>query len=141
MLGTTYQGDPRELISQYRRFERSTLEHLAAEEELILPAYADEDPGDARALYDDHVQLRQLLFRIGVEVELHVVRADTVKRMIAELSAHAAREDAAMYPWAQVHLPLTTRRQLFVRIGRSLRALTRTRPPIAMASPAQHRAM
>ncbi len=123
LLGYTYQDDPRELILQYRRFERSTLDHLAAEEELILPAYADEAPDDARVIHDDHVQIRQLLFRLGVEVELHVVRAETVERLVTTLQAHAAREDSAMYPWAQVHLPLSPRRQLFVRLGRSLRAL------------------
>ena len=60
-----------------------------------------------------------------LDVELHIVRVDTVKRLIETLQAHAAHEDAAMYPWAQEHLPLTLQRQLFVRIGRSLRALVR----------------
>jgi len=140
LLGYTYQDDPRELIQQYRRFERATVDHLAAEEELILPAYADEAPDDAREIYDDHMRIRQLLFRIGVEVELRVVRAETVKRLVATLQAHAAREDAGMYPWAQAHLPLSTRRQLFVRIGRSLRTFARIRPPVASA-PASSRAM
>ena len=129
LLAHTYGDDPRELALQYRSFERSTLDHLAAEEELILPAYADHAPEDARAIRDEHAAIRQLLFRVGIEVELHIVRADTVKRLVDTLRTHATREDASMYPWAQDHLPLSTRRQLFVRIGRSLRALVRSRTP------------
>lgn len=131
LLAHTHGDDPRELVFNYRAFERSTLEHIAAEDDLLLPAYAEHAPDDARSLRDDHVAIRQLLFRIGIDVELHIVRVDTVKRLIETLQAHAAHEDAAMYPWVQEHLPLTLQRQLFVRIGRSLRALVRQRPPAA----------
>lgn len=131
LLAHTYGDDPRELVFNYRDFERSTLEHIAAEDDLLLPAYAEHAPDDARSLRDDHVAIRQLLFRIGIDVELHIVRVDTVKQLIETLQAHAAHEDAAMYPWAQEHLPLTLQRQLFVRIGRSLRSLVRQRPPAA----------
>lgn len=131
LLAQTYLDDPRELVFHYRAFERATLEHLAAEDDLILPDYAERVPDDARSIRDDHAAIRQLLFRIGIDVELHVVRVDTVKELIEKLQVHAAHEDAAMYPWAQDHLPLSTRRQLFVRIGRSLRSLVARRPPAA----------
>ena len=127
LLARTYADDPHELVAQYRAFEHALLEHLAAEEELILPAYAQHDPADAQAIRDDHEAIRKALNRLGIEVELHVVRAHSVHELVDSLRAHAAREDAAMYPWAQVHLPLVTRRQLFVRVGRSLRALVQFR--------------
>lgn len=130
LLVATYQDDPRALIEQYRRFERATLDHLAAEDELILPAYAEHDPADAGAIRDEHFAIRQLLYRVALDVELHVVRAEGLKRVIDTLRAHAAREDASMYPWAQVHLPLSVKRKLFVRIGRSLRMLGRSRVPV-----------
>ncbi|HEX8108028.1 MAG TPA: hemerythrin domain-containing protein [Kofleriaceae bacterium] len=131
LLGHTYGEDPRELSLQYRAFERSTLDHLAAEEELILPAYADHDPDDAAAIRREHATIRRLLFQVGIEVELHIVRAGTVKRLIDVLQAHAAREDASVYRWAQDHLPLSTRRQLFVRIGHALRTLARRSSSVA----------
>jgi hypothetical protein len=131
LLAQTYGDDPRELIFHYRTFERATLEHLAAEEDLLLPAYAERAPDDAGAIRGDHAAIRQLLFRVGIDVELHIVRVDTVKRLIETLQTHAAHEDAAMYPWAQDNLPLSLRRQLFVRIGRSLRSLIRQRPSAA----------
>lgn len=129
LLAQAYVDDPRQLVLHYRAFERSMLEHIAAEDALLLPAYAEHDPDDARSIRADHVAIQELLFRVGIEVELHSVRVDTVKQLIEQLQAHAAREDATMYPWGQDHLPLSIRRQLFVRIGRSLRALVRPRPP------------
>jgi hypothetical protein len=99
------------------------LQDLDAEEVVILHGYAADDPEAAAAIRDEHTELRRLLLQVGVEVELHVVRLPTLQR----LRAHAAREDVGMYPWAQLHLPLPDRRRLFVRIGRSLRALTAAR--------------
>lgn len=123
LLAHAYGDDPRDLILYYRAFERATLAHLAAEEELILPLYEAHAPDDAEAIRGEHAAIRQLLFRIGIDVELHIVRAETVRHLIETLQLHADREDATMYPWAQDHLPVSTRRQLFVRIGRSLRLL------------------
>lgn len=125
LLERTYADDPPQLIAQYRSFESAILDHLAAEEEIILPAFAEAAPVEARAILDDHAVLRRQLFQIGVDVELHIVRAQTLRELIDQLHAHAAREDASMYPWAQVHLPLSAKRRLFVRIGHSLRALAR----------------
>ncbi len=127
LLARRYSDDPLELVAHYRSFEHALLEHLAAEDELILPAYAEHAPTEAQAIRDDHAAIRKALNRIGLEVELHVVRAHSVNELVDSLRAHAAREDTVMYPWAQVHLPPVTRRQLFLRIGRSLRALVQFR--------------
>jgi len=124
------------LIEQYRILERAMLEHLEFEEAAILPDYAVAHPADAAAIRDDHAAIRNLLFHMGVEVELHVIRLDTLLHLLDTLRAHAAREETAMYPWAQVHLPLSTRRRLFVRLGRSLRKLAELRAPLTAAGPA-----
>lgn len=125
LLDTTYAEDPRELVAQYRRFECALLEHLAAEEELIVPIFGEHAPAEAAKIFAEHAELREALSKLGLEVELHVVRASSVHALVEALRAHGFREDAAMYPWARAHLPLDTRRQLFVRIGRSLRGLIR----------------
>ena len=88
-----------------------------------IPAYVEYDSEAACAIRDEHDAIRKLLLRIGVEVELHQVRVPTLQALIDKLHAHAAREDESMYPWAQAHLPTSTKRRLFARIGRSLRAL------------------
>jgi hemerythrin-like domain-containing protein len=132
LLGRTYADEPRALVAQYRTFERAITEHLEAEEHLILPAYALDAPDDAQALRSDHDTIRLALTRVGIEVELHLVRAHTVEALVDALRAHAAREDAGMYPWAQVHLPGEARQKLVNQIGASLRdLLLRPRPPSA----------
>lgn len=123
LRAATYGEDSLELIARYRTFERAMLEHMAAEEEQILPAYAAEAPDEAAEIRATHDELRRQLYGLGVEVELHCVRAESLEQIVKTLRAHAAREDARMYPWAQVHLPLRTKEELVTRIARSLRSL------------------
>jgi len=127
LLARTYADEPRALSQEYRVFEREVLDHLAAEELVILPGYQDASPHDAAAIRADHAAIRQQLFRVGLEIDLHLIRAHTVERLLAQLREHAQREDAAMYPWAQLHLPLSTKRRLFVRLGRGIKTLTALR--------------
>lgn len=125
LIACAYADEPAALTEAYRSFEHEMLEHLRVEEELLLPGYAEYAPEDARALREQHDELRRALFRIGVDVELHVVRAHHVDRLIAELRAHAAHEDAGLYAWAASHLPAGHARELFDRIRRSLAVLGR----------------
>lgn len=125
LLGCTYADDPKVLLETYRRFEQEILEHLRAEEELLLPGYAEFAPHDARKLREEHDELRRALFRIGVDVELHAVRVHHVDHLIAELRAHAAHEDTGLYTWAAAHLSAVKAEQLLDRIRHSLTALRR----------------
>lgn len=120
-----HTGDLRDVITRYRSFERAVLEHLKAEEEEILPAYARHAPADAESIRATHDELRGQLYRIGVDVELHCVREKTLDRLVTALQAHAAHEDRKMYPWAERHLTPPTRRELFKRLTHSLLALAR----------------
>jgi hypothetical protein len=116
-------GDPVDVIARYRSLEHAVLEHLHAEEESIIPEYSKYAPRDAELIRTAHDELRQRLQQVGVEVELHCVRSDTIDGLTAALRAHAADEDLAMYPWAEANLPPSTRRQLLACIGNQLRAL------------------
>ena len=127
LLGHTYADEPFELVAEYRRFEREVRAHLAAEEDLLLPRYAQHAPDDARKLLDDHEELRRLLYRIGVDVELHIVRAATVDQLVARLRAHAAHEDAGLYAWAAGGLDARVRDQLRARLAPSIVELDRLR--------------
>lgn len=89
--------------------------------------YAEHAPADAQALREDHVAIRKALEALAIEVELHCVRAHSINDLVNSLRVHAAREDAGMYPWAQTHLPATPRKQLMLRVGRSLRSLAQFR--------------
>ena len=136
LLAATYTDDPRELVTEFRSFEREILEHIKAEEDVILPAYEQHAPMDARALRGDHEKIRQQLTRICIDCELHAIRAATLEDLIADLRAHAAREDAQMYPWAQVHLPVDSKRAVFVWLATSMQRLALITPRSVSANPA-----
>jgi hypothetical protein len=119
--------DPLDVIAKYRALEHAVNEHMAAEEEVILQTYATIAPVDAAAIRDTHQQLRQLLYQLGIEAELHCIRLEAVDQLIATLRAHAAHEDREMYPWAQMALPPNNQRALVARIGSSLQELATRR--------------
>ncbi len=105
----------------------SLREHMAAEEELIIPAFQLSDPEEADELRNEHAHLRELLDEIDEHVHRHGVHAERLRRLDTALRAHAAREDASLYPWAERHLPLVARRQLLLRISHWLRRRGATR--------------
>ncbi len=121
------------LIDGYRRFEHAMIAHLAIEEHL-LPSYSEWSILGAAQIRLQHMELRAQLFRLGVEVELHQARAERFQALIDTLQRHLRLEEATLYPWAEQHLPLHTRRSMFVRIGRSLRDLVKLRARHAAGS-------
>lgn len=118
MLGWAYADNARELAARWCELEAELLDHIAAEEEVILPTYAAHAPDDAKRILDDHARIRELVTPVGVEVELHETRAARLRLLVEALEAHADHEDLLMYPWAQVNLSEVARRLLFTRINR-----------------------
>lgn len=135
LLVATYTDDSRELITEFRSFEHEILEHMKAEEDVILPAYEHHAPQEAQAVRSDHERIRKQLTRIGIECDLHAIRAATLEELIADLRAHAAREDVQMYPWAQVHLPVDTKRAVVEWLVTSMGRLARITQRSASAGP------
>ena len=93
-------GDPIALREAWRVFEKELLAHFDDEETQILPAFALQEPIKARALLDEHERIRVGLTKLGVDLDLHCLRAERVADFIAALRAHARREDELLYPWA-----------------------------------------
>jgi len=120
LLARAHTDDPRALALSWIEVEAELLDHMAAEEELILPAYAVHAPEDARRIRAAHLRIQELVTPIGVDVELHEVRLARLRQLVELLEAHSASEDAAMYPWAVRNLALVRQRMLYVRIGRWL---------------------
>ena len=118
MLGWAYTDDARDLGSAWEDLEAELLDHMAAEEEVILPSYAMHAPEDAHRIRDEHARIRSLVTPIGIDVELHEIRVARLRRLVEALEAHSASEDAAMYPWAAQHIPLVGERLLSARIER-----------------------
>ena len=118
LLGWAHTDNSRELAEGWSELEGELLDHIAAEEDVILPGYAIHAPVDANLVLADHARIRALLTPIGVDVELHQICAPRLQLLVDALAAHALSEDAAMYPWAEQHISLVAERLLAARIER-----------------------
>ena len=120
-------GDPGQLDAAWTAFETELLRHMDLEEVELLPAFAEHDPDEARALLDEHAALRAAMNEIGMTLQLHCLRAEAVADLARRLKAHAAREDAALYTWARAHASTGT----WETIKRGLRQVARLGTGIA----------
>lgn len=85
----------------WAELEREMLAHLEEEELYLFPALAAENAAEQAALAADHARFRTLLAEIGVAVELHAIRLETIDELARSIREHAERENAFLYPWAQ----------------------------------------
>ncbi|MGE0401227.1 MAG: hemerythrin domain-containing protein [Kofleriaceae bacterium] len=123
LMARAHEDDCFALVTEYRMFEKQILEHLRAEEEVVLPAYGQACPAEAAQIREAHAMIRKRLEATALDIELHAIRIDAIRELLALLDEHARFEDRTMYPWAQVHLPATSRTALGDRLIASLRQL------------------
>jgi hypothetical protein len=93
--------DAAELRAEWSDFERELLRHLEYEEAEILPGFAADSPGEARAILAEHAKIRATLTDLGLNLDLHLLRSEAVQDFVAQLKAHARREDDLLYAWAR----------------------------------------
>jgi hemerythrin superfamily protein len=98
-------GDYQELETEWHRFQGELLAHLDAEERHLIPALAKDRPAAAETLLAEHRQIRDRLLELGVDLDLHCLRAERVAAFVDALRAHARREEGMFYPWADGRLP------------------------------------
>jgi len=97
-----FRADARDDAAKlWGEFDALFTAHLAREEQFLLPRLAVTHADDAAALKNEHDELRKKLVVLGVGVDLHLTKADAVAEFVAALRAHAAREEALLYPWAE----------------------------------------
>lgn len=104
LLARVREDDPTELRPEWSTFERALLRHLEQEEVEILPGFARDNAAQAREILTDHAGIRSALLDMGVNLDLHLLRAEEVERFVAQLRAHAKREETALYAWAGTHI-------------------------------------
>jgi hemerythrin-like domain-containing protein len=88
----------------WAEFDEGLCEHMQLEEQVVLPALRTAEPREAAALTEEHGQIRAKLAELGVALDLHEVRAETVADFVEQLRRHARRENALAYQWAEHHL-------------------------------------
>ena len=116
VLAAFWCGDRDAAAEAFTRFEQRLVAHLAVEDELLLPALRRTDPAEAAALAEDHRRIRARLSELDVGVDLHLVRANIVAELVEMLRAHARREDAWLYRWADEALAALDRKAILGRL-------------------------
>lgn len=101
LVGAAFEDDPEAFAERWDAIDRVLREHMAAEEASLFPAHERMAPHDVKQLRTDHAQIRDLLDEIGAHVRRHGIHAERLRRLIALLKVHAAREDASLYRWPQ----------------------------------------
>jgi polyisoprenoid-binding protein YceI len=99
-----WRGDPAGLSERWRSFERELLAHLDTEEVDLIAVYGGFEPLEARELLAEHQQIRVTATEMGIDLDLHCLRAARVQAFIDQLRAHAQREERLLYPWAMQQL-------------------------------------
>lgn len=107
------RADAREdAMRLWAKFDEGLCEHMQFEERVILPALRAAEPREAAALAEEHAQIRAKLAELGVALDLHEIRAETVAGFVEQLRRHARRENALAYQWAEHHLDAEDRKAL-----------------------------
>lgn len=110
-------GDAREdTQALWSELQRRLGAHLDAEEALLFPRFREVNAAEVTALLAEHTHLRGQLDELGVGVDLKLVREPVVRAFIDTLRAHAKREDALLYAWADDAADEATRRALAERV-------------------------
>jgi hypothetical protein len=105
-------GDPVQLRREWSTFERALQAHMDFEEAEILPDFARHDAGAARTVLDEHAAIRAQLLELGMNLDLHLVSAERVEKLVEQLRAHARHEEQALYAWTRHNVHRDGRKML-----------------------------
>jgi Hemerythrin HHE cation binding domain len=113
LINRAESGDCHECDVVWDELGRTLEAHMGLEETALLPAFGAEGPEQARLadqIRREHQDIRRMVERLGIAVQVHTLRADDVRELVELLRRHAALEDESLYPWAD-RLSPTARRQ------------------------------
>lgn len=85
-------------------FEAELLDHLRAEEELLLPAFALCFDADATRLRSEHQQLRALVLAADKDFAAGRLNRELLHALDDLLARNSAFEERSLFPWAQHRL-------------------------------------
>ena len=88
------------LLSTWSQLETRLLGHMDAEEQYLLPLIEASHPAEVARTRREHVRIRQMVYELGVAIELHAVRQPAIDALVALLHDHAQREDLILYELA-----------------------------------------
>src|SRR5262245_51567928 len=92
LVGAAFADDPHTLAARWDTIDSDLREHMAAEEDQLFSAYERSHPEAVNQLRAEHAQLRLLQDEIGKHVHSQGIHAERLRRLVALLRFHAARE-------------------------------------------------
>lgn len=78
--------------------------HFDFEEKVLFPELRAQGADDAalvEQLVAEHAEIRSTLMQLGIQIQLHRVRATTIDALVDRLRKHAALENQRLYAWAE----------------------------------------
>ena len=115
-LIAAYQtGDRGAAASAYQELEARLKTHFSMEEGILFPEFARVEPREADELRAEHAAIRARLDELGVGVDLHQTRLPAMRELAQRLREHAARENEAVYRWADRVFSDPARREFLER--------------------------
>jgi hemerythrin-like domain-containing protein len=94
------EGDQQNAAALWSQFETGLRNHFDFEELHLFPKFQVLNPVEIAALQAEHAHMLSMLEELSIGVDLHLTRSDMVEDFVARLRAHAEREDALLYRWA-----------------------------------------
>lgn len=93
-----------ELDAVWTGFIRDIEDHFRFEEEQVFPEFARRSP-ESREMVDmlsaQHAEILQALESLGLQIQLHEIRAPTLARLVEMMRKHAEVENTDIYPWLE----------------------------------------
>ncbi len=97
LLAAFEANDREDMEKLWSEFADGLLAHLDAEETYLFPNLERVSKEETANLLADHNRFRERLTELGVVLDLHIARLDTVRAFIDELRGHAKKEDHTLY--------------------------------------------
>jgi hemerythrin-like domain-containing protein len=112
-LLSALQADARDdALRLWSAFDEGLCRHMAVEEKHLFSLLGQQDAREVEALLREHDDIRAKLAELGVGVDLHEIRVQTVSDFVEQLRRHASREDALAYRWAQQNVPVAQQNEI-----------------------------
>jgi len=130
-IDTFCGGDCGIIRESWLELDRKLEAHLKAEEELMLPQFAQYSPAAADRIAREHGEIRAALQQLGIDLDLHELRKEVAEEFIGMLRKHAAYEEQAFYAWAQARLAREERHAMLRRLVGVVRPAQRSAERVA----------
>jgi len=99
-----HRGDWHSCHEAWHPFASLIERHMQFEERRLFPALARTGPDGARTVQEltrQHAEMRDRIFDLSLDIELHLANAERVEHMVELLRGHARYEDDRLYPWVE----------------------------------------